>query len=153
MSDPIASRASLRAMRRAGRRDYPPRGMHLADAGNLLGTAAPDPVQAVRLRRMYLLRVGAGALDQVVIASSHLALEKTGCWRPGARYLCRRGSGRRGVPRQRRQPAHRAVPATGPGRWLASHLHRPAGRPHAPVSSPFAAGRLRTTTSGPGQTH
>ncbi|HET9079647.1 MAG TPA: hypothetical protein VFO01_03910 [Trebonia sp.] len=80
MSDPTASSASLRVMRRAGRRDYPPRGMHLVDVENLLGTAAPDPARAARLRRMYLPRVGVGALDQVVVASSHLALKKTGCW-------------------------------------------------------------------------
>jgi hypothetical protein len=35
--------------------------------------------------------VGVGTWDQVVIASSHLALKKTGCWLPGARYLVRSG--------------------------------------------------------------
>jgi hypothetical protein len=91
MTDPSGSSALLRALRRAGRRDYPPRGLHLIDVENLLGTAAPDPAQASHLRALYLLLVGVGALDQVVIASSHLALKRTGCWWPGARYLVRSG--------------------------------------------------------------
>ena len=91
MSDPADGRASRRAPRRAGRRDYPPRGLHLIDVENLVGTATPDPALARYLRARYLLLVGVGTWDQVVIASSHLALKKTGCWWPGARYLVRSG--------------------------------------------------------------
>ena len=91
MSDPADSRASRRALRRAGRRDYPPRGMHLIDVENLAGTATPDPAQACHLQARYLPLVGVGTGDHVVIASSHLALTKTGCWWPGARYLVRSG--------------------------------------------------------------
>src|SRR5262245_48594128 len=91
MSHPASSRASLGTQRLLGRRGYPPRGLHLIDVENLAGTGAPDPAQARHLRARYLLLVGLGTLDQVVIASSHLALKKTGGWWPGARYLVRSG--------------------------------------------------------------
>jgi hypothetical protein len=91
MTDPVSSRASRRALRRACRRDYPPRGLHLIDVENLAGTATPDPAQARHLLARYLLLVGVGAWDHVVIASSHLALKTAGCWWPGARYLVRSG--------------------------------------------------------------
>src|SRR5215469_6688265 len=91
MSHPASSRASLVTQRRVGQRGYPPRGLHLIDVENLSGTTAPDPAQARHLRARYVLLVGIGALDQVVIASSHLALKKTGGWWPGARYLVRSG--------------------------------------------------------------
>lgn len=51
-------RASRRAARRAGRRDYPPRGLHLIDVENLAGTATPDPAQARHLQARYLLLAG-----------------------------------------------------------------------------------------------
>jgi hypothetical protein len=91
MTDRSGGHAPLRALQRTGTYCYPSRGLHLIDVENLLGTAEPDPVQARDLRARYLLLVGVGALDQVVIASSHRALKNTGCWWPGARYLVRSG--------------------------------------------------------------
>jgi hypothetical protein len=91
MSDSRGSRASRRTARRAGRRYYPPRSLHLIDVENLAGTATPDPVQARHLQGRYLLLVGVSTGDQVVIASSHLALKTAGCWWAGARYLVRSG--------------------------------------------------------------
>jgi hypothetical protein len=58
---------------------------------NLTGTAAPGPAQARDLRARYTVLVPIGDLDQIVIASSHLTLKKTGCWWPSARYLVRSG--------------------------------------------------------------
>ena len=91
MSDLASSRASRRTARRAGRRDYPPRGLHLIDVENLAGTATPDPAQARHLHARYVRLAGVGTGDHVVIASSHLALKTAGCWWPGARYLVRSG--------------------------------------------------------------
>ena len=91
MIDPASSRAARRMARLAGRRDYPPRRLHLIDVENLAGNPTPDAAQARNLLARYLLLVGVGTWDQVVIASSHLALKKTGCWWPGARYLVRSG--------------------------------------------------------------
>ena len=58
---------------------------------NLTGTGAPELAQARDLHARYAVLIPIGDLDQVVIASSHLTLKKTGCWWPGARYLVRSG--------------------------------------------------------------
>jgi hypothetical protein len=91
MTDRSGGDAPLTALPRVSWHDYPPRGVHLIDVENLLGTAVPDPVQARQLRARYLRLVGVGILDHVVIASSHLALRNTGGWWPSARYLVRSG--------------------------------------------------------------
>ena len=65
--------------------------MHLIDVENLAGTGAPGPIQVRDLRARYVMLVGVGAMDQIVIASSHLALKQVGCWWLGARYLIRSG--------------------------------------------------------------
>ena len=68
-----------------------PRAVHLVDAENLLGTAAPRPADVAWLTRCYAGRVGFGPMDQVVIACSHLAFTTIGfCWR-GPQYLLRSG--------------------------------------------------------------
>lgn len=70
---------------------YPARALHLVDIENLAGSGNPDPGQVRELHRLYHRRVGLGAMDQVVVASSHLMIRNAGdCW-PGARYLVRSG--------------------------------------------------------------
>ncbi|HTX26947.1 MAG TPA: hypothetical protein VME19_08030 [Streptosporangiaceae bacterium] len=91
MTDRSGGHAPLRALQRTGTHYYPSRGLHLIDVENLLGTAVPDPVEVRCLRARYLVLAGVGGLDQVVIASSHLALKNTGDWWPRARYLVRSG--------------------------------------------------------------
>jgi hypothetical protein len=82
--------------RRPRRRDrrrpaYPARTLHLIDIENLAGTGRPDRRQVRALYSMYRLRVGLGAMDQVVVACSELAISTAGyCW-PGARCLVRSG--------------------------------------------------------------
>ena len=75
MSYPLSGRASRRAQR-----GYPPRALHLIDVENLTGTGAPELAQARDLHARYAVLIPIGDLDQVVIASSHLTLKKTGCW-------------------------------------------------------------------------
>jgi hypothetical protein len=91
MTDRSGGHAPPRALPRTGTYCYPSRGLHLIDVENLLGTTEPGPAQARDLRARYLLLVGVGILDHVVIASSHRALKSTGGWWPGARYLVRSG--------------------------------------------------------------
>jgi hypothetical protein len=81
-----------RSRRRQQRRpSYPVRTLHLIDIENLAGTARPDRHQVLALYSMYCLRVGMGAMDQVVVASSELTVRNAGyCW-PGARCLARSG--------------------------------------------------------------
>jgi len=86
MSYPPSGRAARRTQR-----SCPLRTLHLLDVENLTGTAAPGAAQARDLRARYTVLVPIGDLDQIVIASSHLTLKKTGCWWPGARYLVRSG--------------------------------------------------------------
>ena len=70
---------------------YPDRALHLIDIENLAGTGRPDQHQVRALYLTYRLRVGLGAMDQVVIASSELTMRNGGyCW-PGARCLVRPG--------------------------------------------------------------
>jgi hypothetical protein len=82
--------------RRSGRRQqrrprYPARTLHLIDIENLAGTGRPDRHQVRALYSMYRLRVGLGAMDQVVVAASELTISNAGhCW-PGARCLVRSG--------------------------------------------------------------
>jgi hypothetical protein len=67
------------------------RTVHLVDAENLLGTPAPSPAQVRQLISRYAANVGFGAMDQVIIACSHLAFRTVGfCW-PGPQYLLRSG--------------------------------------------------------------
>jgi hypothetical protein len=67
------------------------RAVHLVDAENLLGTAAPRSADVRQLAARYAGVVGFGPMDQVVIACSHLAFKTIGfCW-PGPQYLLRSG--------------------------------------------------------------
>lgn len=69
----------------------PARAVHLVDAENLLGTAAPRPADVRQLVARYADVIGFGPMDQVVIACSHLAFKTIGfCW-PGPQYLLRSG--------------------------------------------------------------
>jgi hypothetical protein len=85
-------RTDRRFRRRQQRRPpYPDRTLHLIDIENLAGTGRPDRRQLRALYSMYRLRVGMGAMDQVVVASSELTIRNGGyCW-PGARCLVRPG--------------------------------------------------------------
>jgi hypothetical protein len=70
---------------------YPVRSLHLVDIENLAGTGRPEPGQVGELYCLYRLRVGLGAMDQVVVALSEFTVRNVGgCW-PGARYLIRSG--------------------------------------------------------------
>jgi len=93
MSSRAADRHTDRPSRRRQQRrpSYPARTLHLIDIENLAGTARPDRHQVRALYAMYCLRVGLGAMDQVVVASSELTIRNAGhCW-PGARCLVRSG--------------------------------------------------------------
>jgi hypothetical protein len=92
MNPAAISRAQHRVRQRHQRRPaYPARALHLVDIENLAGSASPDPGQVRELHRLYHRQVGPGAMDQVVVASSHLMIRNAGdCW-PGARYLLRSG--------------------------------------------------------------
>jgi hypothetical protein len=69
----------------------PARAVHLVDAENLLGTAAPGPADVRQLAARYADVIGFGPMDQVVIACSHLAFKTIGfCW-TGPQYLLRSG--------------------------------------------------------------
>lgn len=70
---------------------YPARAIHLIDVENLVGAALPDVDQIRDLRDIYASAVRPGADDHVIVATSHLALKKTGAYWPGARYLARSG--------------------------------------------------------------
>jgi len=92
MTQPATSRTRHQPRKRHQRRPpYPARTLHLIDIENLAGTGGPDREQVGDLYSRYRLRIGLGAMDQVVIAASHLTIRRTGhCW-PGARCLIRSG--------------------------------------------------------------
>ncbi len=92
MNPAAISRPQRRVRKRHERRAaYPARALHLVDIENLAGSALPDPGQVRELHGLYHRQVGLGAMDQVVVASSHLMIKNVGdCW-PGARYLVRSG--------------------------------------------------------------
>jgi len=79
--------------RPAGRRQvrFPERGLHLIDIENLAGGARPSLEQIRDVQAMYAGHLTFGALDQVVVASSHLTLVSAALGWPHARYRVRSG--------------------------------------------------------------
>jgi hypothetical protein len=92
MAHAVERRTDRRTRRRQQRRSpYPGRTLHLIDIENLAGTGRPHRHQVRALYSTYCLRVGLGAMDQVVVACSELTIREAGyCW-PGARCLIRPG--------------------------------------------------------------
>jgi hypothetical protein len=78
-----------------GRGRFPERGLHLIDIENLAGVPAPSFGQIHEVQGLYGRCLTFGALDQVVIASSHLTLLNAALGWPHARY--RVGSGHDGA--------------------------------------------------------
>jgi hypothetical protein len=73
------------------RRRYPARTLHLVDIENLAGTALPSLRKIREVRCRYAGAPGVGAIDQVVVASSHLAWLNAALGWPDARYRVRSG--------------------------------------------------------------
>jgi len=74
-----------------GREQFPERRLHLVDIENLAGAALPSLGQVREVQGLYAGRLAFGALDQVVIASSHLTLLNAALGWPHARYRVRSG--------------------------------------------------------------
>lgn len=74
---------------------FPERGLHLIDIENLSGCSKPSLEQIRDVQGSYAGHLAFGALDQVVIASSHLTLLSAALGWPHARYRVR--SGRHGA--------------------------------------------------------
>jgi hypothetical protein len=70
---------------------FPERTLHVVDIENLAGAAIPTRVQVNEVQVWYLTRLGFGAADQAVLASSHLGLINTALGWPHARYRVRSG--------------------------------------------------------------
>jgi hypothetical protein len=73
-----------------GRR-FPARTLHLVDIENLAGTAVPSRWQVMDVQDQYARRMTLGVDDQVIMASSHLALVDAALGWPHARYRVRSG--------------------------------------------------------------
>ena len=80
----------MRAVRRP-RQWYPARTLHLVDIENLAGAALPSRDQVIEVQGLYVARLGFGADDQVVMATSHLAFMNAALGWPSARYRVRSG--------------------------------------------------------------
>jgi hypothetical protein len=72
-------------------RRFPARRLHLVDIENLAGAAAPSLGLIREVRGLYAGCLAFGAVDQVVIASSHLTLLNAALGWPHARYRVRSG--------------------------------------------------------------
>jgi len=70
---------------------FPERGLHLIDIENLAGASAPSFGQIHEVQGLYASCLTFGALDQVVVASSHLTLLNAALGWPHARYRARSG--------------------------------------------------------------
>lgn len=70
---------------------FPPRGLHLIDIENLVGTGLPSLAEIRGVQGGYAERLTFGALDQVVIASSRLTLVNAHIGWPNARHRARAG--------------------------------------------------------------
>jgi hypothetical protein len=70
---------------------FPERGLHLIDIENLAGDSRPTLGQVGDVRGLYAGRLRFGAMDQVVVASSHLTLLAAALGWPHARYRVRSG--------------------------------------------------------------
>ena len=77
--------------RKAARRQFPLRRLHLVDIENLAGSRRPTLGQVSRARHLYLERIGFEAMDQVEVASSHLTLVNAAVGWPHAHYRARSG--------------------------------------------------------------
>jgi len=82
---------SNRCLPASGREWFPERGLHLIDIENLAGAARPSFEQIRGVQGSYACRLAFGALDQVVVASSHLTLLSAALGWPHARYRMRSG--------------------------------------------------------------
>lgn len=83
---------NVRRLRRPpARRRFPVRTLHVVDIENLAGTAIPSPLQVAMVQRLYDARLGLAADDQVVMATSHLALVNAARGWPHVRYRVRSG--------------------------------------------------------------
>ncbi len=78
-------------MLRMIRDQFPERGLHLIDIENLSGGSKPSLEQIRIVQGSYVDRLRLGALDQVVVASSHLTLLSAALGWPHARYRVRSG--------------------------------------------------------------
>ena len=70
---------------------FPERGLHLIDIENLAGASMPSLSQVREVQGLYAGHLALGALDQVVLASSHLTLLNAALGWPHARYRVRSG--------------------------------------------------------------
>lgn len=70
---------------------FPERRLHLIDIENLAGASMPSLSQVREVQGLYGARLTFGALDQVVVASSHLTLLNAALGWPHARYRIRSG--------------------------------------------------------------
>ncbi len=70
---------------------YPMRTLHVVDIENLAGAALPCLGQVREVRDLYAERMGFGALDHVVVASSRVTLLNAALGWPHARYRARSG--------------------------------------------------------------
>jgi len=70
---------------------FPERRLHAVDIENLAGAALPSLAQVREVEALYSGRLAFGALDQVVVASSHLTLLNAALGWPHARYRIRSG--------------------------------------------------------------
>jgi hypothetical protein len=77
--------------RASARHRFPPRRLHLVDVENLVGDRRPSLDQVCRARNRYEARLAFGAMDQVEVASSHLALVNAALGWPHAHYRARSG--------------------------------------------------------------
>ena len=70
---------------------FPERTLHVVDIENLAGAAIPSLVQVNEVQDWYMTRLGFGAADQAVLASSHLGFLNAALGWPHARYRVRSG--------------------------------------------------------------
>jgi hypothetical protein len=70
---------------------FPERTLHVVDIQNLAGAPIPTVVQVNEVQDWYMTRLGFGADDQVVMASSHLGFLNVALGWPHARYRVRSG--------------------------------------------------------------
>src|ERR1700749_3471598 len=115
----------VRSLRKASFRwRFPDRTLHVVDVENLAGAAIPSLYLVSEVQIRYVARLGFGADDHVVLATSHLGLLNAGLGWPHARHLVR--SGKDGADLElidvlehenvaTRVPRHRGEPLGQPG--------------------------------------
>jgi NYN domain-containing protein len=80
-----------KATQLSDRWQFPERTLHVVDIENLAGAGIPTLIQVSMVQDWYLTKLGFGAADQAVLASSHLGLINTALGWPHARYRVRSG--------------------------------------------------------------